>query len=64
MTTMSDARSDIDALRDVTLAVLAGGKGERMGMAKDALEIDGRPILRHLLDRARWPGPTLLVTAP
>ena len=47
-----------------TLAVLAGGRGQRMGRPKGTLTIAGVPILPHLLDRLRWPGPTLLVTAP
>ena len=48
----------------VTLAVLAGGEGRRMGRAKGLLEIGGRPILQYLLERWAWDGPTLLVTAP
>lgn len=47
-----------------TLAVLAGGEGSRMGRPKGLLEIAGRPILAHLLERFAWPGRTLLVTAP
>lgn len=47
-----------------TLTVLAGGEGKRMGAAKAALALHGRPILKRLLDRLDWPGPTLLVTAP
>jgi molybdopterin-guanine dinucleotide biosynthesis protein A len=49
-------------LRDVTLAVLAGGRGERMGGPKSGLQIGGVPILQYLLDRLQWTGPTLLVT--
>jgi molybdopterin-guanine dinucleotide biosynthesis protein A len=34
----------------VTLAVIAGGKGERLGgVAKGLLVVDGRPVLEHLL---------------
>jgi molybdopterin-guanine dinucleotide biosynthesis protein A len=51
-------------LRRVTLAVLAGGAGSRMGRPKALLRVDGRPILADLFDRFAWPGPTLLVTAP
>ena len=47
---------------DITLAVLAGGKGSRMGMAKSALQIAGSPILQYILQRLSWPGATLLVT--
>ena len=48
----------------VTLAILAGGEGARMGQPKANLRIDGKPILEYLLGRFAWPGPTLLVTAP
>jgi molybdopterin-guanine dinucleotide biosynthesis protein A len=48
----------------VTLAVLAGGIGSRMGTPKANLVIQDQPILQWILDRIRWPGPTLLVTAP
>lgn len=49
---------------NVTLAVLAGGAGARMGRPKGELQIFGKPILHHLMQQFRWPGPTLLVTAP
>ena len=51
-------------LSDITLAFLAGGEGSRMGKPKGELEVGGQPILAYLLERFRWPGPTLLVTAP
>ena len=51
-------------LSNVTLAVLAGGEGSRMGRPKAELQVAGFPILGHLLRRFDWPGPTLLVTAP
>lgn len=47
-----------------TLAILAGGEGRRMGTPKGELRVSGTPILSYLLDRFRWSGPTLLVTAP
>jgi molybdopterin-guanine dinucleotide biosynthesis protein A len=49
---------------DVTLAVLAGGEGQRMGRPKGSLKIEGRPILRYLLERFQFPRPTYLITAP
>jgi molybdopterin-guanine dinucleotide biosynthesis protein A len=52
------------AAGETTLAILAGGEGSRMGRPKALLEIKGRPILRHILEQARWQGPTLLVTSP
>jgi len=55
--------SAITHCAQITLAVLAGGEGRRMGGPKADLILDGRPILERLLDRLRWPGPTLLVTA-
>ena len=48
----------------MTLAVIAGGAGQRMGKPKSRLTINGRPILQYLLERMEWNGPTLLVTAP
>ncbi|MGA2229554.1 MAG: NTP transferase domain-containing protein, partial [Tepidisphaeraceae bacterium] len=51
-------------LSQVTLAILAGGEGRRMGKPKAELRIDGVPILQYLLQSLQWPGPTLLVTAP
>ena len=49
---------------DITLAVLAGGAGTRMGGPKGSLIIQGRPILEYLLDCYAWTGPTMLVLAP
>jgi molybdopterin-guanine dinucleotide biosynthesis protein A len=49
---------------DITLAILAGGEGSRMGKPKGELRIANKPILQYLLDRFAWPGPTMLVTAP
>lgn len=48
----------------ITLAILAGGEGTRMRRPKAWLAVAGEPILRFLLRRFGWPGPTLLVTAP
>jgi len=56
--------ASVDSAGRVTLAVLAGGEGRRMGGPKGQLLLDGRPILRRLHERLAWPGPTLLVTAP
>jgi molybdopterin-guanine dinucleotide biosynthesis protein A len=47
----------------VTLAVLAGGRGSRMGGPKSRLVLGGRAILEDLADRFAWRGPTLLVTS-
>lgn len=49
---------------DITLAILAGGAGSRMGRPKGELAIGGKPILEWILSNLRWSGPTLLVTAP
>jgi molybdenum cofactor guanylyltransferase len=48
----------------ITLALLAGGEGTRMGRPKAWLELAGEPIVRFLLRQFAWGGPTLLVTAP
>jgi molybdenum cofactor guanylyltransferase len=46
-----------------TLAVLAGGAGTRMGGPKDRVRLGGRPLLRELMERLRWDGPTILVAS-
>ncbi len=47
---------------DVTLAVIAGGKGERLGgVAKGLLVLEGRPVLEHLLALSPLFGDVLLV---
>ena len=51
-------------LSQTTLAVIAGGKGERMGLPKSHLKVNRKPILEWILRSMEWPGPTLLVTAP
>src|ERR1700722_14126455 len=51
-------------LSQISLAVIAGGKGERMGLPKSHLKYKEQPILKWLLRQIQWPGPTLLVTAP
>ncbi len=51
-------------MNDVTLVVLAGGKGSRMGRPKSEIAIGGKPILRYLLDQFQWAGPKMLATAP
>jgi molybdopterin-guanine dinucleotide biosynthesis protein A len=48
----------------ITLAILAGGEGSRMGKPKGLLTIEQTPILEFLLNRFAWTGPTMLVTAP
>src|SRR3954470_6533758 len=49
---------------EVTLAILAGGRGQRMGKPKGLLKIGNQPILTYLLKRFNWRGPTMLVTSP
>ena len=51
-------------MTDVTLAILAGGEGARMGMPKGELRVAAEPILVYLLRQIAWKGPTMLVTAP
>lgn len=48
----------------VTLAVLAGGRGDRMGLPKSWIQFGRKPVLAWLLERMQWTGPTMLVTAP
>ncbi len=48
-------------MKDVMLAIIAGGAGTRMGGPKHRLQIRGRAILVDLLERMAWEGPTMLV---
>lgn len=49
---------------DVSLAILAGGRGSRMGVAKDRITVAGEPVLKHLLTQLHFAGPTILVASP
>ncbi len=54
----------IQALRDVTGLVLAGGRGSRMGGVDKGLQLlDGRPLAQHALERLRPQVSALLVNA-
>jgi molybdopterin-guanine dinucleotide biosynthesis protein A len=48
----------------VSLAILAGGMGRRMGGPKAWLRIEGKSILGWLYAKFRWPGPTMVVSSP
>jgi molybdenum cofactor guanylyltransferase len=51
-------------LSAVTLAMIAGGMGRRMGVPKAWLRVGNESILKWMHRRLDWPGPTMLVTAP
>jgi molybdopterin-guanine dinucleotide biosynthesis protein A len=48
----------------ITLAILSNGDSRKKGESNAAVEIGGMPILKYLLDRFAWPGPTFLITSP
>jgi molybdopterin-guanine dinucleotide biosynthesis protein A len=48
----------------VSLAILAGGMGRRMGGSKAWLRIEDKSILAWLHAKLRWPGPTMVVSSP
>ncbi|MGZ3458227.1 MAG: molybdenum cofactor guanylyltransferase [Archangium sp.] len=59
---MSDRKRKEPEYPEVTLAVIAGGKGERLGgVAKGLLEVEGRPVLERVLELGRLFGDVLLV---
>ena len=56
--------SPVHDVSAVTLAVIAGGLGRRMGVPKAWLRVGDESILAWIHRRFNWPGPTMLVTAP
>lgn len=40
-------------MRDVSIAILAGGKSRRMGQNKSFVLLDGKPMIEHVLDQLR-----------
>lgn len=48
---------------EVTLVLLAGGTGSRMGKRKDLVRVHGMGLVEWMLERAAWRGPTMLVGA-
>lgn len=50
--------------RTLAAAVLAGGRGRRIGGGKPARLLGGRPLLEHVLDRLRPQVSRLLVSGP
>ena len=51
------------SINDVTLVLLAGGAGSRMGKRKDLVRVQGKGLVKWMLERAAWRGPTMLVGA-
>jgi molybdopterin-guanine dinucleotide biosynthesis protein A len=51
-------------LTTITLAIVAGGMGRRMGFPKAWLRIGDKSILAWLHAKLQWPGPTMLVSSP
>lgn len=50
-------------MRDVSIAILAGGKSRRMGQNKSFVPLHGRPLIEHILDQlATLELPTCIVT--
>lgn len=59
---MSDGERKGPEYPDVTLAVIAGGRGERLGgVAKGLLEVEGQPVLARVLGLGRLFADALLV---
>lgn len=58
---MSTAGGASPRLAGFVAAVLAGGKGKRMGMNKALLEIDGRKVLDRIVDALQEVFPLILV---
>lgn len=54
----------LSTIDDITGVILAGGKGRRMGgLDKGLVELDGRPLIAHVIDRLRPQVSALLINA-
>ena len=54
----------LSTIDDITGVILAGGKGRRMGgLDKGLVELDGRPLIAHVIDRLRPQVGALLINA-
>ncbi len=54
----------LSTINDITGVILAGGKGRRMGgLDKGLVELDGRPLIAHVIDRLRPQVGALLINA-
>jgi molybdopterin-guanine dinucleotide biosynthesis protein A len=51
-------------IEGVTLAIVGGGAGRRMGVPKAWLRFGDESILAWHLKKLQWPGPTMLITTP
>jgi molybdopterin-guanine dinucleotide biosynthesis protein A len=47
----------------LTTAILAGGRSRRMGSDKALLVLKGKPVLRHVIERAALPGAAIILIA-
>jgi hypothetical protein len=49
---------------DLTLAIMAGGKSSRMGSNKSFVQLQGKPIIEHVLSRVSeiQPQETIIIT--
>ena len=54
------------SLSSITAVILAGGQSSRMGTDKAMLEIEGKPLIRHVYDilAALFPSPLLITNSP
>lgn len=46
----------------VTVAIQAGGKSSRMGRDKSLINLDGRPLIEHVLSRVKGLGDEIIIT--
>lgn len=48
-------------MKDVTVAILAGGQSERFGCQKALVEFRGKPLIKHLIGIARQISPNIII---
>ncbi|MBB4199250.1 hypothetical protein CCR94_21085 [Rhodoblastus sphagnicola] len=49
-------RAEVNTKPKIAAVILAAGRSSRMGAHKPALDLDGKPLLRHVLDKAKAAG--------
>lgn len=58
---MNLLQEPVEYMKDITVAIIAGGSSKRFGSDKALAEFQGRPLISHMLDLAKKISSTILV---